>query len=402
MRSSGVMKELDQVLNALRMGVIPGTSIDDFIVGRDQEKQELETFMLSIEKGEGRVKFIRGAYGSGKTFLMKYLTEKALDQGFIVANVPVHSGFGFSKLDGVYANIMNHLLIRTDQETGTNFEMLFEKWIEGLKSSGDARKASQNIYNVIKALSDYNSSFSSVLLIYIRALIGRDYELSTIAAAWIKGDKNIDYQLKRRLNVKGSVDGENALDILSGFVKLIHLLGYKGLIITFDEAEIIMQQRVDTRLKAYGNIRQLMDSAGAGLLDHAGFVFAGTDDFFDDEDKGLRSYKALDQRIGSSMESPSSITNVRQPILQIQALRDDDYEMLSNKLVELHAKRYTYEYAVNALHIANLAKLEASKSEEGNTITVRIFLKKVLELLDLMLDNPDLPIFNAIKVSNKG
>jgi hypothetical protein len=396
------MKELDQVLNALRMGVIPGTSIDDFMVGRNHEKQELEAFMMGIEKGEGRVKFIRGAYGSGKTFMMKYLTEKALNQGFIVANVPIHSGFGFSKLDGVYANVMNHLLIRTDEETGTNFEMLFEKWLEGLKSGGDARKASQNIYNVIKALSDYNSSFSSVLLIYIRALIGRDYEMSTIAAAWIKGDKNMAYQLKRRLNVKGSIDGENALDILSGFVKLIHLLGYKGLIITFDEAEIIMQQRVDTRLKAYANMRQLMDSAGAGLLEHAGFLFAGTDDFFDDEEKGLKSYMALYQRIGNSMESPSSIINVKQPVLEIQALRDEDYETLANKLAALHAKRYVYEYEVNAMHIAKLAKLEASKSVESSAITVRIFLKKVLELLDLMLDNPNLPIFNAIKVSNKG
>jgi len=396
------MKEVDQILNALRMGVLPGTSIDNFIVGRDQEKLELEAFMLSVEQGEGRVKFIRGAYGSGKTFMMKYLTEKALNQGFIVANVPIHSGFGFSKLDGVYANIMNHLLIRTDEETSTNFEMIFEKWLEGLKTSGDARKASQNIYSVIKALSDYNTSFSSVLLIYIRALIGRDYELSTIAAAWIKGDKNMAYQLKRRLNVKGSVDGDNALDIFSGFIKLIHLLGYKGLIITFDEAEIIMQQRVDTRLKAYANIRQLVDSAGAGLLDNAGFVFAGTDDFFDDEEKGLKSYRALYQRIGSSIESPSSITNVKQPILQIQALREEDYEALANKLIALHSKRYSYDYVVNRMHIANLAKLEASKSLEGNTITVRVFLKKVLELLDLMLDNPNLPIFNAIKVSNKG
>ncbi|MDF1618075.1 BREX system ATP-binding domain-containing protein [Petrocella sp. FN5] len=396
------MKEVDKVLNALRMGVIPGTSIDDFMVGRDREKSELEDFMLSVEEGEGRVKFIRGAYGSGKTFMMKYLTEKALDQGFIIANVPIHSGFGFSKLEGVYANIMNHLLVRTEEETSTSFEMIFEKWIEGLKSSGDARKASQNIYNVIKALSDYNSSFSSVLLIYIRALISRDYELSTIAAAWIKGDKNIAYQLKRRLNVKGSVDGDNALDILSGFSKLIHLLGYKGLIITFDEAEIIMQQRVDTRLKAYTNIRQLMDSAGAGLLDYAGFVFAGTDEFFDDEEKGIKSYKALNQRIGSSVQGPSSLTNVRQPILQIQALNGEDYEALAIKMVELHSKSYAYEYVVNAMNIANLAKLEASKTIEGSTITVRIFLKKVLELLDLMLDNPNLPIFNAIKVSNKG
>jgi len=396
------MKDVDQVLNALRMGVIPGTSIDNFIVGRDQEKLELEAFLSGIEHGEGRVKFIRGAYGSGKTFMMKYLTEKALDQGFIVANVPIHSGFGFSKLEGVYANIMNHLLIRTDEETSTNFEMIFESWLEGLKSSGDPRKASQNIYHVIKALSDYNSSFSTVLLIYIRALIGRDYELSTIAAAWIKGDKNIAYQLKRKLNVKGSVDGDNALDIFSGFVKLIHLLGYKGLIITFDEAEIIMQQRVDTRLKAYANMRQLMDSAGVGLLDNAGFVFAGTDEFFEDEEKGLKSYMALYQRIGSCVEGPPSITNVRQPVLQIQALREEDYETLSSRLIELHSKRYAYEYVVNAMHIANLAKMEVSKSLEGTTMTVRIFLKKVLELLDLMLDNPNLPIFNAIKVNNKG
>ncbi len=396
------MGQADKILNALRMGVIPEGSVSKFIVSRESEQKEVEDYLKGIASGESRVKFIRGAYGTGKTFMLKYLTEVALENNFIVANVPIHSGFGFAKFDGVYTNMMTNMVVGKVDKSGnregsTSFESIFDKWIHELKAGGDLNVATQNIYKVIKELGDYNSSFASVLLVYIRALINHDYELSSTAASWIKGDKNMPFHLKKKLNVKGSVDNENALDIFKGFVRMVHLLGYSGLIVAFDEAEIMMQQRVDTRLKAYSNIRQLIDSAGGGEFNNAGFIFAGTNEFFDDEEKGLKSYQAIHQRIGETIKSKKHLDNVRQPVLTIEAFTKEDFTSLSKKVLEVHEEKYDYTFDGSIEHLVNLTMLECTKQLHGEHLTTRVYLKKYIELLDLMQDNPDLPIFRAMR-----
>lgn len=390
------MGQADRILNALRMGVIPEGRVDDFCVSREAEQVELKAYMEAIAEGDSRVKFIRGAYGSGKSFLLKCLMQNALEHNFIVADVPIHSGFGFAKFDGVYTNMMANMKVKSESGSNTSFEMIFDSWLKELKSGSDKGSATQNIYKVIKELGDYNNSFANVLLIYIRAIINKDFEKSSIAASWIKGDKNMPYQLKRQLNVKGSIDNENALDIFKGFAKMVHLLGYSGLIIAFDEAEIIMQQRSDTRLKAYSNIRALMDSAGGGEFTNVGFIFAGTDELFENEEKGFKSYGAIAQRIGETVRGKSGLNNVKQPILTIEHFTKVDYKKLTEKVIVIHEQEYKYQYEGDVDHLVNLTMLECTKLLDGKHLTTRVYLKKFIELLDLMQDNPDLPIFRAL------
>lgn len=391
------MKHKDQQLNALRMGVIPSSDVQTLMVGKRKEKEEVANFIQTVGRGGSQVRFFNGPYGSGKTFMLKYLSEVALSQNYIVANIPIHSGFGFSKLDGIYTNVMNHLSVRLDDGKGSSFERIFDYWIDNLKASGNMSDATRSIYSVIKDLNDYNSSFSNVLLTYIRAKINNDFDLANTAAAWIKGDQNMSYQLKKQLKVKGSVDKENALDVFKGFVRLMHLMGYKGVIVTFDEAELIMQQRVDIRLKAYGNMRQLIDSSGMGELDYCGFIFAGTPEFFENEEKGVKSYQALYQRIGELIKGSADVVNMRQPVIELKKFTKEDYTELSHKVIKIHQEIGGYELGVPIEYMVNLVMLESSKLIKEDGLTIRIYLKKLLELLDLLKDNPDLPIFKAMR-----
>ena len=386
----------EKTLNALRMGVIPKGDLHTFMVGKEKEKEELSSFLESIATGGSQVRFLRGAYGTGKTFLLKYLSETAMSQNYIVATIPIHSGFGFSKFEAIYSNIMSNLSSRFDEGGGSSFETIFERWIMELRGKGDMGSATQDIYKAIQSVKDYNSSFANVLLVYIRAKISHDYELAGAAAAWIKGDRNLPYQLKRQLQVKGSVDRDNALDIFRGFVQLIHEIGYRGIIITFDEGEMIMQQRVDIRMKAYGNIRQLMDYSGMGELDHCGFVFAGTPALYEDVDKGIPSYQALNQRIGQLIQGNRDVSNHRQPLIQIHPFTKDDFRELTEKVMALHEETYHFEAVLPGEQLVNLVMLECVKQVGREGVSVRVYLKKLLELLDMMKDNPELPIFKAM------
>lgn len=385
-----------KILNALRMGVIPNANLEELLVGKEAEKGEIANFLNTISKEKcSIVKFIKGEYGTGKTFLLNYMKQMALDKNFVVATVPINSGFNFSKFDIFYTNIMSSLSIGgTSNEGGTSFEEIFNIWIKELKNLGSMSLATQDIYKLISQLSSYNSSFSSVLLTYIRAKIRNDYDLANIAASWIKGDRNVSYQLKKQLKIKGSVDKENALDIFTGFIKLLTLIGYSGIIIQIDEAELIMNERSDIRAKAYANIRHMIDLCGIGDLENCGVIFAGTNELFENEEKGFKSYGALYQRMGENISS-GKISNVRQPIIQLSDFKEEDFYKLSEKILNIHENYYGYRSVTDINSIYNLVMVECMKSNQKDKVTVRKYLKKLLEILDLMQENPNLPIFNS-------
>ena len=384
------------ILNALRMGVIPNTNLDELLVGKTAEKEEVISFLETIIKEEASiVKFIKGEYGTGKSFLLQFMKQKAIDMKFVVATISVSSGFNFSKIDTFYINIMNNLSIENDvNKNATSFEEIFNIWIKKLKEMDNMTLATQDIYKLISQLNEYNSSFANVLLTYIRAKIKNDYDLASVAAAWIKGDKNVSYELKKQLKVKGNIDKENALDILKGFIKLLKLIGYNGIIIQIDEAEIIMNERSDIRAKSYANIRHIIDMCGIGELESCGIIFAGTNELFENEEKGFKSYGALYQRIGEIVRN-ENIKNVRQPIIELREFSEDEYYKLSEIILNIHENKYKYRSTMDIKSIYNLVIVECMKINGKDKITIRTYLKKLLEILDLMQENPNLPIFNT-------
>lgn len=402
---SNMRDETSKILNALRMGVIPNVVLDELVVGRSFEIEEM-THMLNGIKSEGNssVKFIKGEYGSGKTFLMDLVKQKAVSEGFVVASIAITGGFNFSKFDNLYTEIMSHLEIQSvSKNRGTSFEEIFENWIKSIKKEKAMNTATKDIQEVISILNEYNASFAIVLMTYIRAKISNKNELASIAAAWIKGDKNVSHELKKQLNVKGSVDIENAINIFRGFISLLGLIGYSGLIVFVDELELIMNNRSDTRMKAYANIRYLMDACGMSELEKCGFIMAGTDDLFVNEEKGFKSYDALNQRIGAVISgSRGEVTNFRQPVIELKALSQSEYLKMAEKIIQVHREHYEYDEILEVSSIYNLAMIECSKVDKDGVMTVRKYSKKLLEILDLFEQNPKLPIFKAKVLGLKG
>lgn len=392
--------QTSKILNALRMGVIPDTILDELVVGRTHEIEELSEMLEGIkEDGYSAVKFIKGEYGTGKSFMLNYLKQKAMEEGFVVASLSITGGFNFSRFDSLYTAIMSSLEIKSDHRgKGTSFEEIFENWLKGIKREKALNTASKDIYSVISSLNDFNNAFAMVLLTYIRAKINNDYELANIAASWIKGDRNVSYELKKRLNVKGSIDIENAINVFRGFVSLLSLIGYSGILVFVDELEMVMNNRSDTRLKTYANIRYIMDACGTGELEQCGFIFAGTPELFNNEEKGFKSYDALSQRIGTTIGlTKDQVTNLRQPVITLKVFEQDDYYNLTEKIINIHSSHYQYRAPVDLMTIYNLVMIECSKTNK-DSITVRNYSKKLLEILDLIEQNPDLPIFKT-KVS---
>lgn len=396
-----------RIINALRTGVIPDVELDLFNVGREKETLEFQRCLNEVKEGNGIVKFISGEYGSGKTLMLNMVKQQAVKNGFIVSRIQISNGFHLNNVETLYYNIMHNLTMSSQNASGTDFENIFQLWINKLKGYPDRNEASNEINKVISSLNNYNGSFARVFLTYIKAKISNDNELSFAVSSWIKGEKNIPALLKARFDVKGDIDKQNSFDFLKAFVHLLTLIGYSGMVILIDELELIMNTRVDMRKSSYENLRYIVDGIGAGEFGRCMFVFAGTNDFFENSDKGIKTYYALYQRLGmvSFNGHPSaSAYNPRLPVMQLGKLNFENLQALTEKIISLYSKAYGWTPKNSSESIRNWVLVNFKKENANiSNINTREFVVKLVEILDILEQQPEKNIYNSeIKMVERG
>lgn len=402
-----------QVWNALSNGVVPHMVMESLFIGRSKEIEILETMLEEAKtKDISGLKFVQGVYGQGKTMILRKFSSMAIEKGFVVARLQLGAHNNLSKPEILYRDIMQHLEVLPKERKnpsiddlneyeGAEFEDLFEAWLKTIKNSNDMNEASKKVYEVINIMQEYQPTFSSLLLVYIRALINNDIQKASIAAAWIKGDYNLPYEEKKKLGIKGSVDRHNAFDILRGFTRLVTLLGYSGLVITIDELEWIANERSDIRKRSYTVLRQIIDEIGMNAWHNTVIIGAHTPEMIENKEKGFKSYEALYQRLENGIEGGNFTANMGNTLLTLQRLREEEFRDIGKKMQEIHQKKNAYEAKVNYNILVDLGMAECKKEEMKNAtdITIRSFVKKMVQLIELSYEQPELPIFkiNAAK-----
>jgi hypothetical protein len=287
----------EALLLALRNGVVPqDTSLIQ--TGRGQQLMELEHLLDITFSGNGLVKFIGGDYGSGKSFLLKTFQQKAVSRGFVVANIQYDKGLRLQNFHTLYYHIMHNLTTHESGLQKTTFEDLFDHWLSDLQLQQNKQESAAAIQHVISDLNQCNISFSRAVLFYLRARIRKDQELADAAASWLTGERHIPYTLKKKFEIVGDIDDTNAIHFLQSFVRLIRCLGYKGLVVMLDEIELVMNERSDLRQHAYENLRYLIDNSFNGQLPHCLFMFAGTREWFQHQEKGPQTYPPACSKAG--------------------------------------------------------------------------------------------------------
>ncbi len=385
------------IINALKNGVVPDHELEHLCVGRNKEIKEFARCFELISEGSGTVKFLNGEYGSGKSFLLNVIKQNAVKNNFIVSGIQVERGFRLNNLEHLYYHVMHNLTLSITGKSSTNFENIFDIWISRLQKDPDKNRAALEINAVISSLNKYNMSFARAFLSYIKARVNKDSILSEGAASWLTGEKNIPANLKAKFEVVGSVDRLNSMDFLKAFVKLITLLGYSGLVILVDELELIMNERVDIRRVSYENLRNIIDICSSGELGGCMFVFAATNDFFENPEKGVKTYEALSQRLGDAIDkSNSALHDVRQPIIRLQKLKVEDLQELTDKVIEIYKMLYSFNpntsnESIRSWTLISCKKTGAKISELG----IREYLTRLIEVLDIMEQHPENRVFTS-------
>lgn len=388
------MDDYEDIIHALREGNVPPKGTSEICVGRELEIEEMIHLFEKIKSGKSATKFLEGDYGGGKSFLLKVIEEIAFKDNFVVSKITITRDIPFYKFEEVYKNIVQTLRCKT----GTSLEHIIERWLTGLRmvameETDDPEKQNaivkENMAQDLEETRKYANSFAIAIEKYHDAQISGDSETANYAQAWLRGDSNIPFVVKKKFGVKGDVTKENAFTFLEALSAFLNSLGYSGLLILIDEIEYIRSlQMSKLRDGAYDYIRFIFDECNIGNFESTLFVFAGTNKFFEDQKRGVPSYQALYDRIKDALDTDHK--DLRKPIMRLEGFKKEQLKELASKIVEMHSKVYNWDAGshINSI-IDELVDIHESNALlSGGKTTPREFVRTFLSVLDTIQQNP--------------
>ncbi|MFU8803925.1 MAG: BREX system ATP-binding protein BrxD [Bradymonadaceae bacterium] len=383
--------DIEHIFQELRTGAVPQRGLEAFAVGIERQKNEVDRLLELTANDEGLVKFLRGGYGCGKTFMSRLALLEAQRQGFATSFVVVSDNeFHFYKFSDIYRKIVTELSTSTCARAA--FGDILYRWIgkieEGLIAAGYDEMAADFDENVQTRLSEEigrltegraPDDFVRVVQAIFEAKQEGEFAEAGALLSWLSGSSNVAHAAKKRAQVKGNIDDKAALDYLRGVVELTKAAGYKGLVVVIDEAETILRMRRDVRAKSLNGIRQIVDAAQSypGLL----WIFTGTPDFFDSR-RGVAGLEPLHDRI--EFKPAGNFTSARQPQLELTPFDERRLNEVALKLREIFPaqdKARLDQKIDNAFIEGLVAKVtEGFAGDVG--VVPRQFLRQFIEHLD--------------------
>ncbi|MEA3641512.1 MAG: BREX system ATP-binding protein BrxD [Lamprobacter sp.] len=390
--------DLAHLFEALRKGLVPERGLDAFAIGIDKQRGEMRRQLDLASSGEGTVKFLRGGYGCGKTFMARLSLLDAQAMGFATSFVVVSDNdLRFQRFDDVYRKVMTELATNLCPR-GALGDIL-DRWIgqveEALIAAGQSEDAPDFDDRVRRRLDeDLAAATGGQAPVDFVRVIQTIFDLkqagdTTNAGAlisWLSGSGNVAASAKKAAGIKGDIESRNALDYLRGVLEIVKAAGYRGLAIVIDEAETILRMRRDSRHKSLNGIRQIADAAGSypGLL----WVFTGTPEFFDSR-QGVAGLAPLHDRIRFLKQG--RFASLRQAQLELTPFSADRLRSVATRLRELFpaSDPLRLEAQINDAFIDRLVA-EVTAGFKGDVgIVPRQFMREFVTQMDLVDEQAD-------------
>jgi hypothetical protein len=378
------------IINALRRGTVPATGLERIAVGLDVEEEVIARQLDYVGQGGGDIKFVRGDYGSGKTFLVERALEIAREKGFVTAHVVISSASPLYKLKGIYQQICATLRTREEEHAQ---KAIIDTWLFGIEerivhvSGGVVEEQNlegatlKEIEASLADISEMNTSLAAALRTYYRANNTGDFQMAQSAIGWITGEPNIGRDFKQKAGIRGDIDESVALIFLRGLVKIMVSAGYRGLAVAIDELETSQALPRNQREKGYHTLRLIIDSLDRGEMPHCYFLFTGTPALFEGP-KGIRTLPSLFDRI--SVVPTDAFRNPRQPQIILSRFNAQKLEKVALKVCDIYSEAYTAVDRERISHRFIRAMIQKLTHKFGGRVDVipRIFLKEFIDVLD--------------------
>ncbi len=408
MNSSNPPKRITStIINALKGGVVPRVGLEYIAVGRDREIAALLHDIDVIADGGAAFRFIVGKYGSGKSFLLQTIRNYAVERNFVVvdADLSPERRFVGTKGQGLatYKELMKNMSTKTKPDGGA-LPLILERWISGIRTEvvtddkvpvSDAefeRLVEKRIYTVVGNLEGMVNGFdfAKAVLLYYKAYNESDDALKSNVIKWFRGEYPTKTEARKELGINLIVTDESWYDFIKIFAEFMVHAGYRGMLVLVDElVNIYKIPHAATRQSNYEKILTMYNDVLQGKAKHIGFLIGGTPQCIEDKYKGVFSYEALRSRLSEGRFASGNTRNLLSPIIRLEMLTYDEVYVLIGKLVQMHGQLFDYTPAVTHDDLMCFLNVEYNRVGADTHITPREIIRDFIELLDILLQNPD-------------
>jgi hypothetical protein len=407
------------LVNSLSAGVVPRVGLEYIAVGREQELTSLLQNLDDIAEGVAAFRFIIGNYGSGKSFMLQLVRNRAMEQGFVVADADLSSErrLAGSNNEGLatYRELMSHLATTTRPDGGALVSIL-EGWINkiqqevalasGLKPNDEGfdDKVEAKIREVVQYIENlvHGFDFGTVIIAYWRGYRTDDDNLKNAALRWLRGEFTTKVEAKAALGVRVIIDDESWYDYIKLLAKFVAEIGYKGLIIFLDEAVNLYQISTSvTREKNYNRLLGMFNDTMQCKAEHLGILVGGTTKFLEDPNRGLFADGAWRRRTKESrFVIQAGVQEYNGPVMRLNPLTEAEILTLLQRLAEIHAVNFGYEKVLANQVLKDFVQEIVNRLGAEALLTPGEIVRDFLSVANVLHQNPGISFSELIRGSN--
>lgn len=386
--------------NIAERGTAPDEGCARFGVGYDDAFSRLRKEYLEevFEDGGASCKVVVGEYGSGKTHFLRHFSEFARSEGCVTAFVKLNANVVFTENLTVYRQVAKALEFPNASDRGVG--ALLWKISDRLDGSYDG--PALRVHRLAAWVNDdderidlgfENQTFARVAKRTLRAMRDGDVDIRSAGIRWLEGNVT-EAPLAKQLSIGAVRSGEAMLygrEALLSLFQLIHLGGFPGTVVCFDEAEQSINLNKSKKERILLNLRAtadaLADSRGSALV-----FFAITPEV----EESVRTYPALQGVLqdpapgrsfwegrGNIRASKIDMNYRDDPVLELERIGLGLVAMLYNEKGELASSREDVEAMVRRV-------AEDIVSTEPRSSARRTMAKRAAFMLMELYDHGDL------------
>jgi hypothetical protein len=387
-----------EIIDALRRGTVPARGLDVMAVGLGRFADAVDEELDKVAAGGAAFKAVRGEWGSGKTFALRWIAERARRKGFATSEIQIsETETPLHHLQTVYRRVIERLSVG-DGDTGA-LRSVVDGWFyvleEDVLAAGTVDEndsaaliaatdelMEQRLGDVVRTAP----AFGAVLRAYRAATHAGDHATADGLLAWLGGQPNVAASVKRSAGIKGEIDHAGALSFLQGLLRILRDSGHAGLFLAIDEVETLQRVRSDSRDKSLNALRQMLDEIDGGRFPGLYLLTTGTPAFFDGP-QGVQRLAPLAQRLATDFTTDTRFDNPRAVQLRLAGFDHDGLVELGGKVRDLYVEGRPngerIHRSIDDAYVGTLATAVTGSLGGKVGVAPRIFLKKLVgDVLD--------------------
>jgi hypothetical protein len=373
--------QAQRVIESLRKGIPPDGFVRQFTVGRDSEICALEAMLNDSRAG---ALLLKANYGSGKTHLLRFIKEVALEKGFAVSHITLDSSSAvrFNRMDQIFGTVTRCIEVPNKQNKGP--AALFESVLDAMTSpcSDTVRKAQLDELSSLDRW-DYSTTLKSPAM-YIALRAWNYYSQSKwLYDRFVGGlrryfrDPRGEWQLHRcrRVNCNfRSSDYHQSWDALADLNLLANLAGLKGVVLLVDEFEDVLYnlKNINYQQDAFWNLFQLFDGK------FPGFSFYAVTPAFVKKCKDLLHEKGIYDFDFSRFDSL--------PTFELSPPSPKELRDLCSSIIDMHYFAYNWETTHFKTH-SDFQRMIENLSQQPIQDRTRVLITSIVKILDSQLQD---------------